>query len=139
MGTHILAFQVIEYGLGLEHKASGNVAETFLCDVAILAKQVKLSKSASMILSLLAEGAKGKKIRKHYASWKTGASNDTLSSQVCAVKKIYNNHCKWEDPLPNAMYPNATIVNQIFFDSDYASTPWGREELKKCIEITNNG
>ena len=96
---------------------------------------MELSKAASKILSVLAEGAKGKKIRKHYASWKTGAPNNTLSSQVCAVEKINNNHCEWEDPLPNAMYPNATIVNQIFFDSDYASTPWGREELKKCIEI----
>ena len=36
------------------------------------------------------------------------------------------------------MYPNATTVDQIF-GCDYASTPWGWEELKKYIEIMNNG
>ena len=36
------------------------------------------------------------------------------------------------------MCPNATTVDQIF-GCDYASTPWGWEELKKRIDITNNG
>ena len=135
----ILAFHLIEYGLGLEHKTHGNVGEAFTCDEATLGEQVELSKAASKILSVLAEGAKGKKIRKHYTSWKTGrASNNTLSSQITAVEKINNNHCAWEDPLPNAMHPNATTAAEIF-DCDYASTPWGRKQLKNCIEITNNG
>lgn len=43
----ILAFQVIEYGLGLEHKTSGNVAEAFLCDVATLVEQVELEDGCS--------------------------------------------------------------------------------------------
>ena len=107
----ILAFHLIEYGLGLEHKTHGNVGEAFTCDETTLGEQVELSKAASKILSVLAEGAKGKKIRKHYTSWKTGASNNTLLSQVCAVEKINNNHCEWLDPLPNAMYPNTTTVN----------------------------
>ena len=89
-------------------------------------------------MSLLAAGAKGKEIQKHYKSWKTGASNNILSSQITAVEKINNNHCAWEDPLPNAMHPNATTAAEIF-DCDYASTPWGLNELKKYIEITNNG
>ena len=119
----ILAFHLIEYGLGREHKTRGNVGEAFTCDETTLVEQVELSKAASKILSVLAEGAKGKKIRKHYASWKTGASNNTLSSQITAVEKINNNHCEWENPLPNAMHPNATTATEIFA-CNYASTPW---------------
>ena len=86
-----LAIHLIEIGLGLEHKSSGNIAQAFLCDEASLVEQVELSKAASKILSLLAEGAKGRKIRKHLSSWKTGTSNDRLSSQITAIEKINNN------------------------------------------------
>ena len=46
----ILAFHLIEYGLGLEHKASGNaIGEAFTCDEATLVKQVELSKKDGFI------------------------------------------------------------------------------------------
>ena len=86
----ILAFHLIEYSLGLEHKTRGNVVEAFLCDVTPLAEQVELSRAASKIFSLLAEGAKDKKIRMHLiyiSSWKTGTSKNCLSSQISSIKR----------------------------------------------------
>lgn len=70
-------------------------------------------------------------------NWKTGAPNNAKSSQISAIEKINNNRCEWENPLPNAMYLQATTADEIF-DCSYASTDWGRNELKNCRDITNH-
>lgn len=94
----ILAFHLIEYSLGLEHKTRSNVVEAFLCHVTPLAEQVKLSRAVSKIFSLLAEGEKDEKIRVHLIYIHRG--RQVHPKIVYPVKLVAskdnksNNHCE---------------------------------------------
>jgi len=96
----ILAFHLIEYSLGLEHKTRSNVVEAFLCHVTPLAEQVKLSRAASKryFLFLLKEKRTRSKIRVHLIYIHRG--RQVHPKIVYPVKLVAskdnksNNHCE---------------------------------------------
>ena len=95
---------------------TGAPAEVFTCDVELLPSRRKFCNKTFHELKPI--------LRKHCGktptcipSWKTGAKKERLSSQIVATEFVAPD-CPWEDALPNAVFENATTVEEIF-DSNY--------------------